>query len=329
MLVASQVFLLWNPLGWVPEHISTARVLLCALPAVAFLRVGRGRLQAIDKAPLGIFLELTLWNLVILVGAGVMWFLDQRSAQAAALVQGLAFIVALAATLYAFHRFAPQLDVSSETHAGWGKMGVHIAFFALTGFLLLRADILLLGTIASPEETGAYGVAARSAGLAFLVMLPLQQILSPQIARAWRRNDKQGAAAVARRCARLSLLGTVPFILVYGFIPGLFLRLFGAEYVDAADSLRLLMVAQISLAVFGPVQISLAMTNKERWATGLTLAGLALGLPLAYLLYAPFGITGVALGRIASVSVVAIGGYLVLRRAGFHGAPWSASPTAK
>lgn len=323
LFVLAQGLLAWNPLEWVPDHVQTARILLLALPVVTFVRLSRGRLQAIDRAPLGIFLELTLWNILLLAGAGLLWFLGRSMPVDAAWIHVAAITSVLLAAFFAFQRLAPSHDEPAKIHDGWAKMGVHFAFFALAGFLLMQADVLLVGTIATPEETGAFGVAVRCAGLTLLVLQPLQQILAPRIARAWRRQDADGAASIARKCARLSLLGTAPFLLVYGFVPDLFLRLFGTGFEQAAWSLRFLMLSQVALVLFGPIQMALAMTHKEQWATGLTVAGLVVSLPLAYFLYAPFGITGVAAARIVSVSVIAVGGYMVLRRSGLDPAPWA------
>lgn len=318
-----QVILLWNPLGWASAQVTATRIILLGIPLLAFLRLARGRLQAIDRAPMGIFFELGLWNALLFFGSILLLVVPVRLSSYAAVVHVLTLGIAAVLSSIAFRR-ALKESVSKDVPARreWRRMAWNFALLSLATFLLTQADILLVGTIATPEETGAYAVAVRSAGLTLLILQPLQQIAAPHVARAWNSGDKTGAGAIARRSARLSVLFAVPLLVAFFGAPELFLSLFGEEYSALATGLRLLTCAQLLLVILGPVQMGLAMTGHEWAGLWLTVLGVSLSLPLGYALYGWMGVTGVAVARLVSAGTLAVGGWWILRKGGLRSAPF-------
>ena len=162
--------------------------------------------------------------------------------------------------------------------------------------------------------------------LVLIVLGPINQVMGPRLAKAWSSGEPDRAAAIARRAAQLGIVagaGLLAFFFIFGRF---FLSLFGSAYTDAAPTLRILALAQVSLLVLGPGAMALTMSGKERLAALLHAIALVAGLPIGYLLYHSHGIEGMAWGRFAILAAASLlTGALGYKRMGRRINPWELS----
>lgn len=322
---AATLVLLWNPMTWSADQILASRLILLGLPFVALLRLSRARLQAFDKTALGIFYELPLWNtLLLLSGLAAAFIPAFRTSTAMAALHACTFVVAWLGAHFAVQRQLPaRPDHLEPTKGAWMRSGAFFTALAGLGFLLQQGDILLVGTLLSPEQTGHFSVAVRSAGLTLIVLGPLQQVVAPRIAKAWSRGDKDETQRLARRCAQLSLLAGIPMVLFFWILGPYFLRLFGPQYDDALWALRWLSLAQVLFVAAGPGGMVLQMIHEERASLFVSLTVVALGLPLTAWMTLQYGIAGAGLAKVLTLFAAGSGAYLTLRlRKGLDILPW-------
>lgn len=322
---ASALVLAWNPMGWTAGQVLACRVILLGLPFVAFLRLERARLQALDRTAEGLLYELPLWNALVVLSGLLAYAAPalRGSAPMAALYAG-AFLSAWLGAHWAVRRHLPPRPGRLEpVKAVWLRSGAFFTALAVLGFLLSQAGVLMVGTALSPEATGRFSVAVRSAGLALIVLQPLQQVVAPRIAKAWSRGDRDEVVRLARRCGRLSLLAAAGMVAGFWALGGLFLGLFGEAYGDALWALRWLSLGHLLSVAFGPGALVLQMTHRERASLAVQGAALAVGLPLMAWATWRHGIEGAALAQMAMAACASAGCALALRRRGLDVLPFS------
>lgn len=204
-------------------------------------------------------------------------------------------------------------------HGEWGR--------ALPPFILLMAasslngqiGILALGWLSTDEEVAALRVAQNGAMMVALSLTIVNQVISPQITRAYRDNDQARLQRLSRQSARGALAVAMPVALPLIFLGGPILDLvFGAEYRDSASlPLAILAIGQLINVLFGSVGMFLTMSGYERDTLIGQIIALLVNAIAAVLLIPPLGAMGAALAvtiGLATWNVVL--GILFIKRLG-------------
>lgn len=323
-LVAAAI-LSWNPMGWTRPAQAATLTILAGLPFATWLRLGRSRLQAVDRTGLGLALELPGWNLLLLAGAGVLWAVPAwRGAVPMAWVHVAALAVAWVAVSAAFRPYAPTARPARGPRPAWLADGVHLAAYSVLNYLLAGAGVLVVGTVLTPTETGHYGVATRAAALALVVLQPLQMVVAPRLARAWAQGRRSDVEALAGQCLRLSLLtGVLAAAALWGLGPML-LSVYGPGFGDALWALRWLALAQAVVAAAGPLGLVLRMVHEERAAAWFLAGLLAVAVPVTVAAAKAAGTAGAALVTLAAAVAMLVGFEVLLaRRTALRVRPWN------
>jgi O-antigen/teichoic acid export membrane protein len=179
-----------------------------------------------------------------------------------------------------------------------GRFLVYTDLNSLVAVFIKQADIVILGMVAGPVQTGYYRLARSLAAPATSVIMTLQSVLYPQVARLVATAD---GAALMRRARRWCLLGGIPLaavsLMVFPFVPQVIRLLSGEDFGGAtAPAQWLLAGSACVLATFWLRPLQLA-TGQVRFMflNGVVLGVLSVGAFFA--LGGPFGAAGVAAAR--------------------------------
>jgi O-antigen/teichoic acid export membrane protein len=246
-------------------------------------------------------LSMTLRLAAIAIGAP----LGVTETMVAIVVAQLVASAAVGAAGYAaFRRFPyepaePLADDSPEIRAFVLQSSV------ATGVVSLRGTLtpLLLGTVSSVAQVGAFRVALTpQQGLAAL-SAPARIILFTEQTRDWERGEHARVIAGVRRySAGAAVVMAVVLVPLFVWMPDL-LRLLGDEYVRATAAARIVLVAAVLQFVFGWTKsfpVSIGRPNLRIVTHGLETAVLV---PLVLLLGARWGATGAAVATLVSTIV--------------------------
>ena len=160
--------------------------------------------------------------------------------------------------------------------------------------ILVQADVMMLGILVDEKAAGLYTVASRIATLLVLALASVNAILQP-IASALYSNQKfeelqrivsLGATAVFV----ISLLGC--FVLYFG--ADYMHLIFGDEFRETDDLLRILIIGQLVNAFAGPAVLLLNMTKHQRDAARIMAVGAVLNLVLNVMFITWMGTPGAA-----------------------------------
>ena len=178
---------------------------------------------------------------------------------------------------------------------GLARRALHFGTRAHPGRVMLlgnyRLDQWMLGAIAGPRELGVYSVAVAWAEALWYLPTALAAVQRPDLVRA----AKDQVVRVASRLFRATMLVTAVCALVMVVAaPFLCTTLFGEEFSDSVNMLRVLVIAAFgvgSVKLLGSALVTRGKPGLQSIAIG---AGFVFSVALDILLIPPFGGQGAA-----------------------------------
>ena len=285
------------------------------LPLISFVGLRRKALRALGGLRSSIVLEEVL--LPVIAIAGVL-FLGLAGVSGIVLAYFSAALLVFALSNWWLRRSLPEGARAAQPefeYRAWMTVALPMAFGGVSQMLMNRADVLVLGTLASDEVVGLYSAAARIAILNTFALSAVNAVVAPMISTAFHAGRKRQAQSLQHRAMLFGALGALPPAAVMLFFPEVLLGAFGPGFVEAAPLLRILAVGQIINAATGPVGFALLMTGRERAfaatlavAAACTVAGLLVAIPA-------YGAVGAAVVTATSVAALNLWQYLLSTRA--------------
>jgi|GEM_PF-5004499 len=161
-------------------------------------------------------------------------------------------------------------------------------------FFMNWIDRIIISSYGTEEDAAIYGIAAK---IAILVNLPIDvlgTIFVPFFADYYKNKEYGKLNDLVRKVMSISIVVSVPFFILFVIFPTLFLGIFGTEYLRAANTLRILALANLSIALTDPVGGLMQMTNKHKIFTTSILLCAVMNLVLSMLFVPKFGYIGAA-----------------------------------
>lgn len=293
-------------LGFMPPDVSAGlRFAAVMLVPLAFVGLRRKALQGLGKVRYSIIPEDIFLPLLVILG---VLTLSVSTATGALSVYVAASLAAFALGSYWLWRTL-RLAVPEEGRVSgpeyrtrmWAAIALPMVLGGFSQIVMNRADVILLGSILSPESVGLYGAASRIAALNVFVLNAVNTVAAPMMAASFHSGHPARARKVMNTAMLFSAVGAAPLFLAMFLAPALPLGLFGPEFTEGADLLRVLAAGQFVNAVTGPVGFALMMTGRER-AFALTTGLIASGTVAGHLVLIPMiGPMGAAVVTAASV----------------------------
>lgn len=183
---------------------------------------------------------------------------------------------------------------SQQDYPLWTKTFLPMWGAASLYALVQQFDVVILGLFLSPEDSGPYFAALRTAGLLSLLLIAGNMISAPLIARYYHA----GEWVMLQRLVRLLTAGiAIPTLFGLGFLVlagGWLLRLFDPSFVSAYPLMLILGAGFTFDAIAGPTGYMLQMVGKEGTYLKIMASAYALTLSLQCLLIPIAGPYGAA-----------------------------------
>ncbi len=220
------------------------------------------------------------------------------------------------------------------TSAQWRRIALPMWGSAVLFGLVQQFDVVLLGMFMSPEQTGPYFAALRTAGLMGLLLVAGNMVAAPLISGLYHGGDD---SALRRMCSLLIIAIAVPTLAGFAFIAVFgewLLALFDPAFVSAYPLLVLLALGFTVTALAGPMPYFLQMVGKEREYLAISALVYAVVVVAQCILVPLYGAFGAAIPNAAGACLVAVWGVVLLRtRVGFDpsvvGLAWPANAKSR
>jgi len=174
------------------------------------------------------------------------------------------------------------------------------------------SDIFILGFYVSDKDVGIYSVAVKLATLVSFTYNAISTIASPKIAEYYHRNDIVQLNETVTFSSRIMLLCGLPIFIILFIYSEFVLSFFGLEFLIGKYALRILLLAQLTNVLTGPVGPVFQMTNKQNILQFFIGASLIFNIAISLLLIKPFGLEGVAAGSAAGMILWNLSGSLYI-----------------
>jgi len=279
--------------------------------AVALLELHRYILRGFHAGDLGEALPVLF--LPAMVAAGI-WVLQIGSADAAIPLYGTSCIVLLAASALFIFRYVPHSvwKVPAEFRMrNWALMAAAMMVGGLSDEVAARVPIMVLGSHGDDHGIGLFQAATRLALMLAFTLRFLTPVVAPRMSVLFGEGRLVELRATFLKTCLLSIMGSLPFFLLYMVAGPYVLRLFGSEFADASVLLRILSVGYLAFAMTGPCANGLMMIGKEKVYGSMALINLLLNAAVTYILTSQYGIIGAAVGTSAMMALTNLSYFVV------------------
>ncbi|MDB9317735.1 flippase [Nodularia spumigena] len=189
------------------------------------------------------------------------------------------------------------------TYGDWLKLALPLLFQSAFIVILFRIDILMIGSLVSPEAAGVYSAASNTAVWVAFCLQIINIVAAPAFATLHAQGDRQGLQTVVSNTSLWVLWPSLIIAAILIIFSRPILAMFGPEFVAAEWVLKTLVIGELINVLFGPVSFLLGMTghqNKSAMVFGFSaLINLILN-PIGIMF---FGILGSAMATVFSMFV--------------------------
>ena len=170
--------------------------------------------------------------------------------------------------------------------------------------IMAQTDILMLGFLAEVSDVGIYRVGAQFAALSGLVIMAVNSVIAPGLARLGRQGDRSQLEILARQGSRLGFWGTIVVVLVLATASRPVLQVaFGYDFVSAWGPMMILLGGYLFTVVLGSTVTLGNMLGLEKELVRITAIMIAPNVVLNVLLIPRFGTIGAAMATTVSMII--------------------------
>lgn len=215
-------------------------------------------------------------------------------------------IVAIVTSIQVFFAFKKNKDIKTSITFSYRNIlskSSPMALSAVSYFLMQSVDIILLGKFVNFDMVAYYAVAVKIATASSLGLQSVNIAIAPKIAKIYNNGEIISLKKIIKNSVRLTVVLSLPALIILGVFASFFLNLFGSEYVAAKQALWILLLGQLCNTLCGPIAIYMNMTGKQNELHVILLFGLLINIVLNWILIPLYGMRGAAFATAISMLV--------------------------
>lgn len=161
---------------------------------------------------------------------------------------------------------------------------------------------LMLGVWNSSVDVALYSAAQRTAMLTSFILIAVNAIAAPKFAEAHKLNDFKEIRAISKSTSLIMSIVVMPVFIFMMVFSEQLMMLFGDEFIDGANILRILAVGQFVNVMTGSVGYLLQMTGNEKIMRNIVIISSIIMLVGSVVLIPIYGVIGAAIITAVSLS---------------------------
>lgn len=190
-----------------------------------------------------------------------------------------------------------------------------VAISIVLNLIYFRADTIILRVFQGPYDVGLYGAAYKILEILNTFPIMFVGLLLPALGAAFAANHPERFQRIFQKGFDLLLMAAIPLVVGGAMLAEPLLVFMGhREYAPAAPVLRLLLVAVGALFMGSLSGHVVTIINRQRQMVWTYLTVAVVGLVTYLTLIPRFSLYGAAIGTIATETLTAIVGYILITR---------------
>lgn len=292
-----------------PEDAPKALYLWAFAPLIplVLLRLQTGFLKALKKPLIAIFYEITGREILLLSGlvTAALIGLALHAAHIFTLLLVVFSALGIFALLHTANTIKPKASraVLKKQSWGWTLIALPMMLTVFAQMLMHRTDILMVGLMLSAFDTGIYGLATKLSQVVGFPMLAMTAIFSPHAAKLYKDKKHKELKSFFNQNRLFLVLTTLALSAGLVVFAPYVLPFFGQDYSASYDALIILLVGNIINAFWGPVVLTMIMSEHEKTTMYVTIAAAVFNIALNASLIPTFGIEGAALATAITMNL--------------------------
>lgn len=193
------------------------------------------------------------------------------------------------------------------------SLAIPLALASSFTVIMSQLSLQMVGRYLSQEDAGYFAAAFKISMLTAIALKSVNSITSPQFAEAFSLQDTQRLKKTARFATTLSLIVSLPLIVICLVIPETILSMYGPGFAQVSQVLQILVLGRLVASASGPTVNILQMTGYEKAFRNIIFISLVC-LVIMNLLWIPeYGIIGAAWATAISISINNILSLIVIK----------------
>ena len=291
-----------------PELGRVLRLSALLLPVLVLLRVASSHLQGLKRVVVGQVVQQLVRGVLLIAALAIIgWLLRRQLTASGAMILNISVSLVCLAMVWRLRRRLLPNELSNapmtfET-GFWIRASAPLFLISAAQTTLIQVDTLLLGAMTNTTQAGIYAVASQFAIIPAFAINAANSIVAPMIAEFHAQGRRDDLQRMLILNARGVLLFAGPAIVALIFGGRFLLGYYGPAFVVGWAPMVVLSIAQLVVAVCGPVGFLMTMTGQEREASAYIVLSAAVDVVLNVILIPRFGIMGAAFATATAVTL--------------------------
>ena len=298
-----------------PDLSTPLKIMSAGIPFAVLTTMLITIFRGFDRVDVRVFFQDFIGTSLLLVSLGVIFLLDLHFLGVVYAVVASSVLTCLLLTIYALRK-SPLPTYGQRIERAMGKelllFSLPLLGIAMLGLVVTWTDTLMLGYFKDSSDVGLYNGALPLARLVPLPLLSTLFIYVPVLAQLYAKNLNHEMKRTYQVLTKWTTSLSLPLFLLLMVFPEDILNIvFGNQYIEAAQALRILSVGfffDTFLGANGSILMIMGRTKLLMWASLFTAS---LNVALNAILIPHLGIVGAAIASLAAYSAMNM--YILIR----------------
>ncbi len=239
----------------------------------------------------------------IIGGAVLLLYFNKESFLVDAFLIGFIFLAIISTLMIDdfFRKKKSSSKVESYNYSLIIKKSYPIAVSTMAIFLLTTLDVFFIKKYHGDKMVAQYGVGVKFMTIVAMVIQLININISTKIASYFYRKDFIELKKILKNSSRIIFVLVLPVIIVVFIFSNEVLAIFGTDYIVVEKAMKIMIIGQGIIALFGASPIYLNMTGRQNLFQILLLISVIINLILNVNLIPKYGMEGGAISYIISM----------------------------
>lgn len=262
---ATVLILAFQDSGWI--YFTPLLIGVWMVPLIALAQLQAEMARAFNKIILAYAPFRLIEPCLVLLGAFILWQINSNLTAEWVLSLSVFSLIIIVGSQWKLlhHQLQNEYQLAAPDYqlVEWLKVAFPLLLQGVFFIVLNQTDILMIGTIVSPEAVAIYSVAAKTSVWVTFVLQAVNTVVAPVFTTLYTQNDRSGLQSLVATVAHWIFWPSLILAIIIIAFANPILGLFGSEFVAARLPMTILIFGQLVNVGSGSVGYLMVMTGHQ------------------------------------------------------------------